>query len=366
MMWNRAESQHPLSNAPPRGGSLAGRARSVHRLARCSLTLLAATGAVAFAAPASAQSGNTSGWDAGLAVDPPAAPGGPTGPAPGGGDPWATTPGTAGPGAAPSPSETPPASEVPSGQSQVRLVALMTDEGQRIDRGIVWRVFREADGAGALKLVATNRQPSPQLVLEPGVYLVNAAFGRANLTKTISVEPGVSSTEQFVINAGGLRLTALVGQSEAPSNSVLYDIYEGDQSQSGERTLVMSEARPGVIIRLNSGLYHIQSTYGDANAKVAADVSVEAGKLTEVALQHAAAKVTLRLVTRPGGEALPDTQWSIATPEGRLVKRSVGALPTHVLAPGAYVVTASHRGRRFEQAIQVKDGELASVEVVSR
>ncbi|MCK9912438.1 hypothetical protein MXD81_25005, partial [Microbacteriaceae bacterium K1510] len=82
--------------------------------------------------------------------------------------------------------------------------------------------------------------------------------------------------------------------------------------------------------------YRIVSRYGDANAKVEADVTVEAGKLTEATISHSAARVTFKLVTRIGGEALPDTQWTVQTPDGQMVLQSIGALPTHILAPGTY------------------------------
>src|SRR5690606_2580185 len=111
---------------------------------------------------------------------------------------------------------------------------------------------------------------------------------------------------------------ALVSNRNVAANTVYFDIYDGERNQLGERNLVMSSAKPGVIIRLNAGIYHIVSTYGDSNAKVATDVTVEAGKLTEATLIHAAAKVTLRLVNRPGGDAQPSTQWTIETLDGEL------------------------------------------------
>ena len=85
--------------------------------------------------------------------------------------------------------------------------------------------------------------------------------------------------------------------------------------------------KPDVVIRLNAGIYRIVSTYGDANAQVEADVTVEAGKLSEATVSHSAARVTFKLVAREGGEALPDTQWTVQTADGEVVKRSVGALP---------------------------------------
>ncbi len=46
--------------------------------------------------------------------------------------------------------------------------------------------------------------------LHVGDYVVNAAFGRAHITRRISVKPGQADgvVEDFVLNAGGLRVKA--------------------------------------------------------------------------------------------------------------------------------------------------------------
>jgi hypothetical protein len=255
-----------------------------------------------------------------------------------------------------------------SGESQVTLVALLTQDGQRIESGLVWRVYKKdenASGPGSNRLILTRREASPVLKLDPGDYFVNAAFGRAHLTRRITVKPGEQTVEQFVLNAGGLRVTALVNDGEtAPPNTVTFDVYSDERDQFGNRTLIMEDARPGVIIRLNSGIYHIESTYGDANSRVSTDVTVEAGKLTEATLKHSAAKVTFKLVRQAGGEALADTQWSILDEGGGVVKESVGALPVHTLAPGKYTVTARSAGQVFRRDFSVERGEIAEVEVV--
>lgn len=251
---------------------------------------------------------------------------------------------------------------------QTTFVALLTEDGQRIDQGMVWRIFEDSKGAAAgtkNKLLSVYKEASPSVKLSPGDYVVNAAFGRANLTRKISIKPGSPAIEQFVLNAGGLRMAALIGNGEpAPPNTISYDIYSDERDQFGNRSLVMRGAKPSLIIRLNSGIYQIASTYGDANATVRADVTVEAGKLTEVTVAHASARVTFKLVSRAGGEALADTQWSIAMPQGEMVKESVGALPTHILAPGNYVVSARSGGRVFSRSFSVQHGQATQVEVV--
>lgn len=248
--------------------------------------------------------------------------------------------------------------------ANVRLEALLTDEGQRIEQGLVWRVFSaRLESDGKPKLVATHREASPTLKVAPGDYTVNVAFGRANLTRKITIKPG-EAAEKFVLNAGGLRVNADIGGADPPPNAITYSIQSDERDQFGNRATIMSGAKPGLIIRLNAGIYQLTSTYGDANAIVRADVTVEAGKLTEAAISHLAAKVAFKLVAEPGGDAVPDTQWTIQTLTGEIVKESVGAYPTHILAPGTYAAFAKKGGKAYRRDFLVRQGDTVQVEVV--
>lgn len=300
-----------------------------------------------------------SGWQSGTVIDPKPAPAAP---------PSSGWTGTGNVSVVPRslPDSGPPG----QGVGEVRLSALLSDDGEPIDRGLVWRVFQPVTpGPGAAlakpRLLGTWKEASPAVRLPPGEYLVNAAFGRAHVTRKITVKAGSSGTEQFVLNAGGLRLTAVVASGEAiAANDVSFDIYAGEGDLITARSRIVSGVRPGLIVRLNAGIYQVVSTYGDANAVVRADVTVEAGKLSEATIRHQAARVTFKLVARAGGEAIADTQWTLETPQGEIIRESAGALPTHVLAAGRYVVTARNSGRVFKREFTVAAGEPVSVEVV--
>jgi hypothetical protein len=251
---------------------------------------------------------------------------------------------------------------------QVSLIALLTQEGQNIDQGLVWRVFRDKLGPDKkAQLVSTHREASPVLLLDPGDYFVNVAFGRAHLTKKITVTSGHAAQESFVLNAGGLRVTPVLANGDTISDrSVVTDIFSDERDQYGQRTKVMSGLAPGVVVRLNAGIYSLVSAYGDANAVARADVTVEAGKLTEATLMHAAAKATFKLVARSGGDAVTDAQWSVANAQGETVKESAGAVPTHILAPGTYSVSARHAGQVYQRQFTVRAGDFVQVEVLMR
>jgi hypothetical protein len=257
----------------------------------------------------------------------------------------------------------------PAGSAQeVQFTAFLTDDGPPIDQGLVWHIFQDSDKETTPpRHHRTVRDANPVIKLVPGRYLVNVSFGRANLTRIIVVEAGVPLNERFVLNAGGLRVSAQLGDgTPAPEASVSYDIYSGETDQLGNRERILNGARPGLIMRLNAGIFHIVSRYGDANAIVNADVTVEAGKLTEVAITHPGASVTFKLVTRPGGEAQSGAQWAILDPDGEVIKESAGALPMHVLAAGSYVVTAKLSGRVFRHGFTVQAGDTTQIEVVMK
>ena len=91
---------------------------------------------------------------------------------------------------------------------------------------------------------------------------------------------------------------------------------------------------------------------------------MEPGRLTDAIINHSAAKVTLKLVNQPGGEALANTQWNILTPGGDVVKESAGALPTHILAAGNYSVVARHQDKNYTREFTIEPGDVKEIEVV--
>lgn len=103
------------------------------------------------------------------------------------------------------------------------------------------------------------------------------------------------------------------------------------------------------------GTYHIVSNYGDSNAVVRSDIRVQPGKLTDITVTHRAAVITLKLVSDRGGEALANTNWTVLTPGGDVIKETVGAFPRVVLAEGDYRAIARNEGRTFEREFKVID-----------
>lgn len=263
----------------------------------------------------------------------------------------------------------PPKSDAPlaAGSSgAITLSAQLTDKGADITRGIVWRVFRPDPTAdGKLPMVASAHGGSAVFQLEPGSYLVHASYGRAGATKRITVGKD-AKRESLVLDAGGLKLDAVLsGGVRIPPKKLRFSIYEGQAEANHDRALIIPDVEPNSVVRLNAGVYHVVSTYGSVNAVIRSDIRVEAGKLTEAAVEHRAAEMTMKLVREPGGEAIADTSWSLLNESGDPIQETVGAFASMVLAEGDYTIIAKNRDRIYQKDFTVVAGQNQEIQVLA-
>ncbi|WP_206026899.1 hypothetical protein [Jiella endophytica] len=246
------------------------------------------------------------------------------------------------------------------------LRAVLSEGGPQIPNGLIWRLFSAVPSFdGSPSLIASSESPTPDFEVAPGSYILHVGFGRAGIVKRIDFA-GIKIQETVVLNAGGLKLNAVVGdEGKAAASRLSFDIYAKDGDDDADHKLVASDISPEKVVRLNAGSYQIVSHYGSANAVVRADIRVEAGKLTEATLTQRAALLTMKLVREHGGEAIADTAWTITTASGDLVRQSVGAFPTMVLAEGDYVIVAKNNDRVYQRPFTVEAGENTDVEVMT-
>ncbi|GLK67943.1 hypothetical protein [Hansschlegelia plantiphila] len=257
-----------------------------------------------------------------------------------------------------------PALTAPVVKQPLALTATFGENDAKVPGGVKWRVFTDQpDANGEHLLVAESNDAAPRFELDPGNYIVHAVYGLVSAAKFVTISPTTPSAQKLVLNAGGLRLSGFVGEHTPPDRDISFTL---SRDEGGVMHAVAEKVKPGVLLRLPAGSYHVVSNYGDANATVEVDLQVAAGKLTNAQVHHKAAPVTLRLVDRPGGPELGDTSWTILTPGGDVIRDSIGALPKIVLAEGDYTAIARHDGRMFQRNFAVKTGVEEAVEVEAR
>jgi len=286
------------------------------------------------------------------------------------------TSGTGSPGAsivAPAPlapSAMPPVAQamppVPAGRVALVVAARYGHDAAPISAGLIWRVYAaKPDATGVFRLIKEDHAAAPTFVLPPGSYVVHASLGLASAAKPVVLR-SETVHEVFDIPAGGVRLEGRVGDVRIPAGQILFDIYTGSQFEATERRPIAQNVLTGDVVLLPEGTYNIVSNYGDGNSVVRSDVQIQAAKLTDIVVTHRAAVITLKLVNNSGGEALANTQWTVLTPGGDVIKESIGAFPRIVLAEGDYHVIARNEGRTFQRDFKVITGVDGEVEVLAR
>jgi hypothetical protein len=282
-----------------------------------------------------------------------------------------TSPSMIGPAPGQIPSLLPQASgggvpQVTPGQVGLLVSARYGQSSPPINGGLDWRIYSDRpDRTGRFVLLKEDKSPTPTFILPPGGYVVHVSFGLASAVRHIRLR-AETVREVFDISAGGIRLEGRVGDVRIPPGQVFFDIFPGSQFDPGEKKPISTHVVTGDVVMVPPGTYHIVSNYGDGNAVIRSDISVQAGKLTDVTVTHHAAIITLKLVNERGGEALANTAWSVLTPGGDVIKESIGAFPRVILAEGDYRVIARNDSKVFERAFKVKSGVDGEVEVLAR
>jgi hypothetical protein len=273
-------------------------------------------------------------------------------------------PSTSAPAAAPPFAQSVPA--VPAGHVALAVAARYGRDAPLIGGGLIWRVYAaNPDLNGTFRLVKEDRTATPTFTLPPGDYVVHASFGLASTAKAVQLRADMSR-EIFDIPAGGVRLQGRVNDVRIPTGQIAFEVYPGSQFNTTQRRPIAQNVMTGDVVLLPEGTYYIVSTYGDVNSVVRSDVQVQAAKLTDIVVTHRAAVITLKLVNESGGEALANTQWTVSTPDGDVIKESIGAFPRVVLAEGDYHLIARNEGRIYQRDFKVINGVDGEVELLAR
>ena len=256
---------------------------------------------------------------------------------------------------------------VPAGQVALMVNARFGRDPLPITGGLHWRIYPDKpDATGVFRLLREERAAAPIFVLPPGGYVIHVSFGLATAAKKVQLR---SETVREILRAGrGRRALRGAGRRQphparARSRSMCT---KAASSRASDKRPIASGVATTDVLLLPEGTYHVVSNYGDSNATVRSDIRVQAGKLTDVVVNHRAAVITLKLVNERGGEALANTQWSVLTPGGDVVKEAIGAFPKVILAEGEYSVVARNEGKTYNGKFKVEPGVDREIEVLSR
>lgn len=258
--------------------------------------------------------------------------------------------------------------------SKLAIFATLTKNGKPIANNIYWRVFVITKAATAninnkinlknFKEVDHSSDAKPIFNLNTGDYYVQCSFGRISAIKNIHISAQKSINTSINLNAGALEMKAIVVNGSIKENKLNFAIYS-DESENERYSLINKIKKPGVVVPLKSGFYHLVSSYGNVNAIKRANVKVTAGEISQITFKHEAAQATLRLLRNVNGQALADTKWIIRDASGDIVFQKNGAYATPILTHGNYVALAQNKKKLYQKDFSIESGKDITIDVLT-
>gem|GEM_PF-809542 len=218
---------------------------------------------------------------------------------------------------------------VKPGNEGLELSARLSESGGLIERDISW-LLRDAQGV----VVYDKTTELAQVSLPPGDYSVEARYGSASFSQSLTLLEANRLMVSFVLEVGGIRVLPRVqglGLTAAQTESLVYALSGADKGK-----LITISKVPGEILRVKSGDYRIESRFATGNAVAVADVHVSAGLMSAVEIDHAAGLARLSYVGAPDAHV----SWLVANAHGEQLPAIDGLSASLVLKPGAYTAKA--------------------------
>ena len=252
--------------------------------------------------------------------------------------------------------------QTPAGTTTLSLMAVIEGTQTVLKDGLTWRIY-DSPAEKRAALITSSKDANPRFDLPPGAYIIHVSYGLASASRRIILAQQTAN-ERMAISAGGLSLSARVGDLPIPNDRVTFNVYVA-QGSDPEGRLVAENILANKVLYLPSGLYRVVSRYGRTNAIATADLRIDSGVLSQATLTHRAATVTLKLVRAKGAEALGGTRFSVLTPGGDIVREISGAFPTLTLAAGEYLILARNGGKLYSEDAVIKSGFDRDIEVLT-
>jgi len=236
---------------------------------------------------------------------------------------------------------------VKPGREGLELTARLAEDGGVITRNITWTI-RHADG----EPVFESEAGSVDISLAPGDYMIDAAYGAAQVSRGVSIPPRTRLMVSFVLEAGGLSIRSGMGLADVPALHPRVRVF----ALPSGRMVALEEAKGG-IIRLPAGRYRIESRAHAGNSTAVSDVEVKAGHVSTIDITHKAGLARLAFVGSPSAEVT----WDIADETGRRVASEAGLNANLVLLPGTYTARAAVGTELLTARFQIAAGETRDI-----
>lgn len=215
----------------------------------------------------------------------------------------------------------------------------------------------DADAPRGRREIARSASEAPELVLPVGTYTLVARQGAIEVRDRVSLQGGEIVKRNLILAGARVTLTSRFagGGQPPPEEPVAYRIERLDVVPPE----VFASNRQTAELDLPAGRYRIEARHGLVNARAIREVTLTSGQTTAVVLEQQAAAI--RFMGPPG--AAGEHLWEILDASGYPLWSTVQTSPRAILQAGRYIVRLDIRDKRIERSIEVRAGQVGSVEV---
>ncbi len=215
----------------------------------------------------------------------------------------------------------------------------------------------DPDAPRGRREITRSSSSAPDLVLPAGTYALVARQGAVEVRDRVSVQGGETIKRTMTLAGARVTLTSrFAGTAQPPADEpVAYRIERLDVVPPE----VFAANRQTAEVDLPAGRYRIEARHGLVNARAAREVTLAPGQATAVAIEQQAAAIRFNGPPGASGEHL----WEILDLTGHPLWSTVQTSPRAVLQAGRYIVRLDIRDKRIERSIEVKAGQVGSVDI---
>ena len=241
----------------------------------------------------------------------------------------------------------------PPGTEALDLAARLHELGGLITRPIDWTVKRLEIGISINgSVVYKKATPVAETSLEPGKYLVEAAYGYHKVVHPLTILPGQRIGVTLILNVGGIRALSTVQHTDLPTSiDARHAIYALSGPNRGR--LIVDKAGQGDVLRLAAGTYRVESRFSPGNTVAESTVTVKSGILSSLEVAHKAGLVRITV----GTDRAAAVAWEIRSLSNSWSRNHTKPATAMVLAPGRYRITAIVNGTTVVEEFANNAGE---------
>ncbi|MFA5951729.1 MAG: VWA domain-containing protein [Hyphomicrobium sp.] len=239
-------------------------------------------------------------------------------------------------------------------------VSALKGPGAEALRDVVFAISEDdPDAPQGRRELARSADPAPFFTVPAGTYYLTARYGAAELRERLAVGSGDTVKHAFTFNVARLSVAVqLDAMAEPDGQTVAVRVFKADDPH---REVARSTALEASFT-LPPQKYRIEAQLGENNVRATADIDLQAGRDTKLALKLETA--TLTVAPPQSGARTAMVHWRVKDSRGRTVLHSGPGGSTSVrLAPGRYVVQSDDDHRRTDETLDLKPGMRQTLEL---